>query len=126
ETVELRNIVEIRRRGGKQVRLRIRDHLHAMLDRAQQPVSACERVGGVRLEPSRVTQRLDRIQRRSRPDRRVAAAMDHLLNLDKELDFANAAAPALEIEPGAYLGPLSEMVADSGGNLPHVFDHPEV
>ena len=82
--------------AGKQVRLRIVDHLHAVLDRAQQAVGVGElaRHRHRRDRPA-ASKRLDRVERRRRAHRRVAAAVDHLLDLDEELDLANAAAPAL-------------------------------
>ena len=52
--------------------------------------------------------------------------MDHLLDLDEEFDFANAAAPALQIIARADLGVLGEMVADPRRDLPHFLDHAEI
>ncbi len=78
------------------------------------------------VEPPRGDQRRDRVERRRRAHRRIAAAVDHLLDLDEEFDFANPAAPALEIEARTEARPLREMVADPGGNLPHLVDHAEI
>ena len=52
--------------------------------------------------------------------------MDHLLDLDEELDLADAAAPALEVKARADVGALGKMIADPGGNLPHLLDHAEI
>ena len=52
--------------------------------------------------------------------------MDHLLDLDEELDLADAAAPALEVVARADLRALREMIADPRGDLPHFLDHAEI
>ena len=52
--------------------------------------------------------------------------MDHLLDLDEELDLADAAAPALEIVARADLRALCEMVADARRNLPYLIDDAEI
>ena len=52
--------------------------------------------------------------------------MDHLLDLDEELDLADAAAAALEVIARADAAPLREMVADARGNLPNLVDHSEI
>src|SRR5947209_14293046 len=52
--------------------------------------------------------------------------MNHLLDLDEELDLANPAAAPLEVVTGADMRPLREMVPNPGGNLPHLVDHAEV
>ena len=58
--------------------------------------------------------------------RRIAAAVDHLLDLGEELDLADSAAAALQVVAGPKPRTLREMVADPGGNLPDLLDHPEV
>ena len=87
---------------GKQVRLRVVDHLHAMLDRAQQPVGSASSLGASAAS-SRPPRRsaVDRVERRRRAHRRIAAAVDHLLDLDEELDLADSAAAALQVVAGA-------------------------
>src|SRR6185295_10763553 len=52
--------------------------------------------------------------------------MDHLLDLDEELDLADAAASALEVEARAKGCALGEMVADPRGNLADLVDHAEI
>ena len=52
--------------------------------------------------------------------------MDHLLDLDEELDLANPAAAALEIEARADARALRKMVADPRGDLPDLLDHAEI
>ena len=126
QAVERGNIVERRLGRGQQVGLGIVDHLHAVLDRPQQAIgigqAACR---GGRQMPGRL-QRGDRVERRRAPQRRIAAAVDHLLDLDEEFDLANAAAPALEIESRADMRVLREMVANPHRNLAHILDHPEI
>ena len=114
QPVQLCDIVERVRARRKQVRLRVLDHLHAMLDRPQQAVG----VGEIAAHASRRAVRprcsasiASSVARR--PDRRVASAVDHLLDLDEEFDFADAAAAAFEVEARADLGALGEMVADA-------------
>ena len=52
--------------------------------------------------------------------------MDQLLDLGEELDLANAAAPALEVEARAERLPLRIMVADAADDLANFLDRPEV
>ena len=52
--------------------------------------------------------------------------MDHLLDLGEELDLADSAPTALQVVPRPKPRALREMVADPGGNLPDLLDHPEV
>ncbi len=71
-------------------------------------------------------QRRHRVEGRRGAHRGIAAAMDHLLDLDEELDLPDTAAPALEVEARPDLRALGIMVADSRRNLAHVLDHPEI
>src|SRR5262245_38467617 len=112
EPVKLRDIVEGGRARRKQVRLRVFDHLNAMLDRPQQPVGLAKLASHGFGKPSGRTQRLDRLERWRNPHGRIAPAMDHLLDLDEEFDLADAATAPLEVKAGADLGSLGEMVAD--------------
>ena len=52
--------------------------------------------------------------------------MDHLLDLNEELDLADASAAPLEIVPGTDDRAMSEMVANPRRDLPNLVDHPEV
>ena len=108
------------------MRLRIVDHLYAVLDSAEQAIGVGESSRCSAIETVRRHERLNRIERRRRAQRRIAAAVDHLLDLDEEFDLANAAPPALEVIAGTDVRPLSEMVADSRRNLPHLLDHAEI
>src|SRR3546814_4114531 len=52
-----------------------------------------------------------RVDRRGRAQSRLAAAVDELVDLREKLDFADAAAPALEVVAGSEGLSLREMVA---------------
>src|SRR4029079_2684512 len=103
--------------------LRVINHLQAMLDRSKQPVSSSKFLGDVAAHPVRCHWRGARVEDSRQPPRRVATPVNHLLNLDEELDFADSAAAALQVVAGADPGALREMVADTRGNLPHLVDH---
>src|SRR4051794_39167318 len=113
-----RDVVERLRLRGQSVGLRILDHLQPVLDGAQEAIVARERLGRIASEPTGADEGCDRIQRCGRPDRRVAAAVDHLLDLDEELDLADSAAPAFKIETWTDFGALREMVANPRRDLP--------
>ena len=102
------------------------DHLGAVLDRAQQPVSAGEIVGECAIQPICSDECGDCVERRRRTHRRIAAAVNHLLDLNEELDLADSAAPALEVEPRSDVRALREMVANSGRYLTHLFNYSEI
>ena len=127
KSVQLRDIVERGCARGKQMRLRVVDHLHAMLDRPQQPVGLGQ-LARPSPRPAARRREAPRSRRawRRRADRSVAAAVDHLLDLDEELDLADAAAAALEVEAGPDRRALAEMVADPRGDLAHLLDHSEI
>src|SRR6185437_9013218 len=56
----------------------------------------------------------------------ITRAVNHLLDLHKELDLADTAASALEIITRPDDRTLRKMVANAGRNLVHVLDHTEV
>src|SRR5207244_3552294 len=64
--------------------------------------------------------------RRRRAYRSVAAAMDELVNLREELDLANAAAPALQVEAGAERLALGVMIADAARNTADLADRAKI
>src|SRR5438270_11606425 len=108
------------------MRLRIFDHLHAVLDRAQQAVCLGEFATGALGHSPAGEKRFDRVECGRRAHRGVAPAVNHLLNLDEELDLANTAAPTLQIVTWADLGAFRKMIADSSGYLADVFDDSKV
>src|SRR6185295_1620174 len=124
--MELCDIVERNLVGGKRVSLGIVDHLQAMLDRAQQPVRDGEFLGRGVVEPAGAQQSRDRIESRWNSHRIVATAVDHLLDLHEELDLADPAPPALQIIAGADPGTLSEVIANTRGDLPDLVDDAEI
>src|SRR3954465_7343181 len=124
--MQLRDIVDRLRLRGDQVRLRVLDHLNTMFDGPQRAIGIGQFVRGFLVQATRPGQSGNRVERGARPNGRIASAVDHLLDLDEELDLANAAAAALEVVSRAYHGPLREMVANPGGDLPHLVDHSEV
>ena len=101
-----------RRARGQAVGLPIVDHLHAVLDRAQQGVSVDQRgrIGGI--DPACPSQRRQRVARSGNAKRRIAAAVDQLMNLGEELDLTNAASPALEVIARTKRLALRMMIAD--------------
>src|SRR3546814_21156758 len=64
-------------------------------------------------DPPRRRERGERVDRRGNAQRRVASAIDELMDLREKLDLANAAAPALQVEARAERLPLREMVANT-------------
>ncbi len=81
----------------QRVRLLVLHHLQAMLDRAQKHIGGLElacRLGG---DVAARGQCIEHAQGRPPAQRRVASAEDELLGLHEELDFANAAAPELDV-----------------------------
>src|SRR4051812_44126064 len=97
-----------------------------MLDCPQKPVSLRKLARDGVVEPVGGEQRVDRIKRGWRSNRRIAPAMDHLLDLDKEFDLADPAAPALQVIARSNMSALREMVANTCRDLPHFVDHPEI
>ena len=120
------DIVQCRRVGREQMRLRVVDHLHAMLNRPQEAVGSRKFASGNFVKLPGRSQRLNGIEGRCGPNCRVATAMDHLLDLNEELDLADSPAPALEVVAGSQLRSLRQMVANSCGDLPHFLDYAEI
>src|SRR4029079_3464309 len=70
--------------------------------------------------------RLERIKCCRGAHGRIAATVNHLLDLGEEFHLADAAPAALQGVYRAEPSTLREMVADSGGDFPNFLDHPEV
>ena len=124
--MQARDVVERLRLRRNEVRLRIFDHLHPVLDRAQQAIRIGELARSFPVQPLHCDQGLDGIQRRGRAHRSVSSAVDHLLDLDEELDLADPAPTTLQIKTRGDLRILREMIADARGNLPNFVDHSEI
>src|SRR5437764_4171101 len=112
--------------GGEQVSLRVVHHLHPVLDRSQESVGAGQLTRLPLLQSAGLEKGADRVKCRGRPHGRIAAALDHLLDLDEELDFSDSAAAALQVIAWADVCALGEMVANSRGDLPDLFYHSEI
>ena len=97
----------------QKVRLRVLDHLGAMLDRSKDAIcfGKCRRVLDFDL-PAHLKS-FQGVKRRRGTDRGVATAVHHLLDLGEELDFANSAPAPLEIVSGSQARTLREMIADT-------------
>jgi hypothetical protein len=108
------------------VRLGIINHLHAMLDGSQEPVRIGQSSSLRGIKAAGGCKRGQRVKRCRRPYRRVAAAVDHLLDLGEELNFANPAPAALEIEARRKVRSLREMIANAGADLADFLNHSEV
>ena len=116
EAVQPRDIVERVRLGGQAVGLAVVDHLQPVLDRAQQAIGLAQAPPRppAPIRPA-LRQRRKRVERRRRAQLGLAAAMDELVDLGEELDLADAAAAALEVEARAEGLALRIMVADPRG-----------
>ena len=81
------------------MRLLVRHHLEAMLQATQIAIGCAQIVAHLRADPVVVREAVERLQRLPRTKRPLAAACDELLGLDEKFNFANAAAPELQIVP---------------------------
>ena len=108
-----RDRVARRRRRRDGVGLRVGDHLDAVFERAKEAVGVGEDRGIVGRDLAGVGERRQRIERRTCAQAGVAPAPDQLVDLREELDLADAAAPALEVEAGSDRLAAVEMVADA-------------
>ena len=108
------------------MRLRVFDHLRAVLDGPEQAICVVQRIGVGFGDVRCGAKCFDRVEGRGLANGRIPAAVNHLLDLGEELDFANPAAATLQVVAGTEPRPLREMIADAGGNLADLFDHSEV
>src|SRR5690606_9254937 len=102
------------------------DHLQAMLDHAQPVVGFAEQPRLVRGDHAVGGERVERVAGAAAAQRRTAAAVDQLLGLGEELDLADAAAAALEIEAGARLDRAAIGPADPPGEPADLLERGEV
>ena len=122
--MQRRDIVDRRRIGRQRVGLAIVDHLQPMLDRPKEPIGRDQRVG-LFADVTGGPQTLQRGHRRWRAQRAIAAAMNQLMDLSEEFDFANAAAAAFQIIAWAK-NFLAVTVANPLRHRPHFLDSAEV
>ncbi|PAV68544.1 hypothetical protein WR25_00345 [Diploscapter pachys] len=112
--------------GRQRVRLPIVHHLNAMLDRAQQGIGSGERSSLVGADPARPGKCRQCIARRRCPQRRVAPAVDQLMDLREELGLANTAPPPLQVVAGAEALTTRIMVANAPRQVADFADRAEV
>ena len=79
------------------VGLAVVDHLQAMLDGAQKTIGFDQFFGVGRRDVAGGGERAQGLAGAAQPERGIAAAEDELLGLGEELDFADAAAPQLDV-----------------------------
>src|SRR3546814_16754223 len=108
------------------MRLLILDHLQPVLDAAKRRVMIRQARRDIGFDPPRRRERGERVDRRGNAQRRVASAIDELMDLREKLDLANAAAPALQVEAGAERLPLREMVANPVAHRADFLALPEI
>ena len=77
------------------MRLRVVDHLYAVLDSAEQAIGCRKFLSLLAIKSVRRHERGNRIERRRRAQGGIAAAVDHLLYLDEEFDLADPPRPRL-------------------------------
>ena len=87
--------------GGQAMRLAVLDHLQAVFDGPVKAVGVGKHRRGFGIDPPRLCQRGDTPQGVGYPQRRIATAVDQLVDLDEKLDLADAAAPTLQVVTGA-------------------------
>ncbi len=122
QAVQPGDIVERIRVFGQLVRLAIVDHLEPVLDRAQRDIGPSEILRLVEPDPPRLGQRGERVARGGRAQRRLAAAMDELVDLGEELDLADAAPPPFQVIAGAERLGLRIMIADAAADVADLAD----
>ena len=125
QPVEPRDCIELVALGQR-VCLLILDHLEPVLDPAQAAIACRQRSGIVAADAPGFRQRIERHHRPPRPQRRIAPAMDQLMRLRIEFDFANPAAPQFEIVSRLGLRRPGLHFADPMGELAHGIDRSEI
>ena len=121
-----RHIVERRRIARQDVGLLVVDHLQPVLDGAQQAIGVAQDALGLLADAAGADQRAQRAERPRRAQLRLPSAVDQLVDLDEELDLADAARPRLTSNPGPEALPLGIMVADAAGERLHLADRAEI
>src|SRR3546814_20110878 len=91
------------------MRLLILDHLQPVLDAAKRRVMIGQARRDIGFDPPRRRERGERVDSRGNAQRRVAPAIDELVDLREKLALANDAGPDVQVEAGAASPPLWEM-----------------
>ena len=126
QPVQSCNVVHLLGRLGQGMGLPVVHHLQAVLDRAQAIVAFAEDAGILALDDPCPCQRIQGGARAAQAQRRIAAAIDQLVRLGVELDLANAAAPALDVEAWPYLARTLVGLADTHRQSAHLLDGGEI
>src|SRR5262249_42567659 len=112
--------------GRHAMGLRVVQHLDAVLDVAEEFISAVQRVAIGGVDHARFCQRVERLERTRRTQAFVASAEDQLLGLREQFDVANTAAAEFDIENwiaelGAFVSrknlPLDRFDVGDGGEV---------
>ena len=118
QAIKLGDIIERSRTWRQAVGLQIGNHLQAVLNRAQPVIAFAQQVGIVSTDQPGLRQRIQTGAGAAQPHRRMAAAVDQLVDLGKEFDLADAAAALLDIEPRSRPGGAGMVGTDPLGQPP--------
>ena len=97
-----------------------------MFECAQPIVAFTENRGVFGHHDARLSQRIECRPGAAQAQRRIAAAVDQLVRLRKELDLADAATPALEIIARPHRLPAGIVIADAGGEAADLGNRAEI
>ena len=126
EPVEPRDAVERGGIGRQRMGLPVVDHLQPVLDRAQAVVGLAEALRILGGDDPLGRERVERGAGAAMAQRGQAAAVDQLVRLGEELDLANPAAAALDVEARAGLARAAIGLADARGQAADLLDRGEV
>ena len=126
QAIEMRDIVDCIRIGGHFMGLAVIHHLEAVLYRAQPVIAFAEQLRIVRFDDLRRSQRIKCLSRALAAQRRHTSAINQLVRLRVELDFPNAAPPALDIKPRPWFARTIIGRTDTRGQPADFFDCSEI
>src|SRR6478735_5780054 len=101
-------------------------HLQPVLDRAQAVVGFTEALRVLGGDDTLGGERVERGARAAVPQRRQPPAVDQLVRLGEELDLANPATTALDVEPRPGLARAAVGLADARGQPADLLDRGEI
>src|SRR6185437_11504334 len=108
------------------VRLRIVDHLQAMLELAQELIGDGQCVARVLGNEAGGRERIERLDRTGTTQLRLASAPNELLRLREEFDLANTAAAELDVVAGDGDAPAAAVSVDLALDRMDVLDRGEI
>ena len=85
---------------GQELCLLVIQHLDTVFDAPQENVGGMQFVPGILLDPGRLQQAFQHVERAAATQVRIAATSDELLGLDEELDLADPSPAQFHIVPG--------------------------